>query len=308
VVSGSPVLHNTLIAGNFRGGTGTTRDDVYGSLDSSGDYNLIGDGTAMTGLSNGVNGHLVGSADAPIDPLLDALGDHGGPTPAMALLPGGPALDGASDQLGTTDQRGVVRSGGANIGAYQASASAFVLTAPDKVTAGMPFDVTVTAVDPFSQVAVGYTGTATFSTTDTDSGVVLPADYAFVLADGGMHSFTDTGRGEITLITPGEQMLTVMDTADTSITGSADLTVIAGPAPHGQGSPPNTAPARPAQGEDATHSQPSASDVVGLGRWFATFHDGDCVWLTAPRLNHQARGGTSLDLADLFGGEDLLVP
>src|SRR5262249_59448199 len=53
VGSSSPVLHNTLIAGNFRGATGTTRDDVSGALNPGGDYNLIGDGTGMTGLSHG---------------------------------------------------------------------------------------------------------------------------------------------------------------------------------------------------------------------------------------------------------------
>jgi hypothetical protein len=56
------VLHNTLIAGNFN--NGTSRDDVYGVLSPSGDYKLIGDGTGMTGLSDGVNGNLVGSAAA----------------------------------------------------------------------------------------------------------------------------------------------------------------------------------------------------------------------------------------------------
>jgi hypothetical protein len=89
----------------------------------------------------------------------------------------------------------------------------------------VPFDVTVTAVDPFGQVAVGYTGTVTFSTTDADPGVVLPADYAFTLDDGGVHTFTDTGLGETTLVTPGDQMLTVMDTADNTITGSTTITV-----------------------------------------------------------------------------------
>jgi hypothetical protein len=63
VYAGAPVLlHNMLIAGNFRGATGSTRDDVGGALDPSGDYNLIGDGTGMTGLQNGVNGNLVGSS------------------------------------------------------------------------------------------------------------------------------------------------------------------------------------------------------------------------------------------------------
>src|SRR5439155_24758082 len=94
-------------------------------------------------------------------------------------------------------------------------------------TAGMPFDATVTAVDSFGQLAVGYTGTVTFSTTDPDAGVVLPADYTFTLGNGGMHTF---GSGFI-LVTVGNQTFTVTDTADRSITGSAILTVAPSPAP-----------------------------------------------------------------------------
>src|SRR5262249_23705086 len=102
----------------------------------------------------------------------------GDPTQTMALLPGSPALNaGDPDQLGLADQRGVVRSGGVNIGAYQASASAFMLSAPETVTAGVPFDVSVTAVDPFGPPAYGYTGTVTFRTSDLDPGVVLPDAY-----------------------------------------------------------------------------------------------------------------------------------
>jgi hypothetical protein len=44
-----------------------------------------------------------------------------------------------------------------------------------------------------------------------------------------MHTFTDTGLGETTLITPGDQMLTVMDTADNTITGSATITLSSTP-------------------------------------------------------------------------------
>ena len=107
VYTGSPVLHNTLIAGNFNGATGTTRDDVLGALDSSGDYNLIGDGTGMTGLTDGGNGNQVGTADNPIDPLLGPLDDNGGPTLTHALLPGSPAIDaGDNTDAPDWDQRG----------------------------------------------------------------------------------------------------------------------------------------------------------------------------------------------------------
>jgi hypothetical protein len=224
VGSGSPVLHNTLIAGNFRGATGMIRSDVLGPLNANGDYNLIGDGTGMTGISNGVHGNLVGSADAPIDPLLGPLQDNGGPTWTRALLAGSPALNaGNPNQLGVPDQRGVVRAGNINIGAYQASDSAFVFTAPATVLAGVPFDVIVTAVDPFGQAALGYTGTVSFGSTDPDAGVVLPADYTFSAADQGTHAFS----GEFTLLTPGDQTLTA-DDRDGGFGANAVVTVDGG--------------------------------------------------------------------------------
>jgi hypothetical protein len=129
--------------------------------------------------------------------------------------------------LGVPGQRGVIRSGGVNIGAYQASANAFLLTAPDTVQSGVLFDVTVTAVDPFGQLAVGYTGTVTFSSSDGHPAVVLPSDYTFTLADAGMVVFP----GGVTLITDGDQAITATDTVDGTITGTAPVTVTSGNAP-----------------------------------------------------------------------------
>jgi hypothetical protein len=108
VYSGSPVvLHNALIADNFNVATGTTRDDVFGALNPTGDYNLIGDGSGMTGLTNGVNGNLVGGATTPIDPLLGPLQDNGGLTLTPALLAGSPAIDAGNNAYATDwDQRG----------------------------------------------------------------------------------------------------------------------------------------------------------------------------------------------------------
>ncbi len=217
ILGGETRTRNTILAGTASG-----YPDVAGSLTSQG-HNLIGNGTGGSGYDPS---DLVGSADNPIDPLLGPLQDNGGPTQTMALLPRSPALNaGDPTQLGVPDQRGVVRSGGVSIGAYQASATAFVLTAPAKVTAGVPFDLTVTAVDPFGQLAAGYTGTVTFSTSDPDPGVVLPADYAFTAADAGFHTFSDTGQGETTLVTRGDQSIAAADTADGSIMGSAAVKV-----------------------------------------------------------------------------------
>jgi hypothetical protein len=254
--SGTLNPFDTVLAGNMAG----TDPDLHGNLGSLG-HNLIGNtqggsGFDPTDLLN-------------VDPLLGPLQANGGPTQTMALLPGSPALNaGDPDQLGSTDQRGVVRSGGVNIGAYQASASAFVLSAPDRVQAGVPFDVTVTAVDPFGQLAVGYTGTVTFGTTDPGPRAVLPADYTFTPGDGGVHTFTDTGLGETTLVTPGEQSLTVTDTAAGTITGAATVTVGSAapgawqaPVSHsGPGTVPSTA---------LTGSARPGQEVLNADRFFA---------------------------------------
>jgi hypothetical protein len=81
-----PVLHNALIADNFNRSTGTNRDDVSGRLGGGSDYNLIGDGNNMSGITNGVNGNQVGTHSNPIDPRLGALGYDGGPTQTVPLL------------------------------------------------------------------------------------------------------------------------------------------------------------------------------------------------------------------------------
>jgi hypothetical protein len=250
------------------------RADVYGG----GLMNVFD----MTGLSNGVNGNQVGSASDPIDPRLGPLQDNGGPTQTMALLPSSPAIDvGDPAQLGTADQRGVSRTGGVNIGPYQASATAFILAAPGMVTSGVPFDMTVAAVDPFGQVAVGYTGTITFSTTDPDPRVVLPADYRFRPGDAGQVTF----RGGVTLITPGDQLVSVADTADDTITGSALVTVSPAPGPGAPG------PHQPPQagtwpGGAAPPSAPSPGQVLAVDAWFASLNQTDAGFVLVPPLRH----------------------
>jgi hypothetical protein len=208
------VMRNTILAGNHTEGDYTP--DLAGYLTSSG-YNLIGntDGGGGFGPTDLLN----------VDPQLGPLQNNGGPTQTMALLSGSPALNaGDPAQLGVADQRAVIRSGGVNIGAYQASATAFILSAPDTVDPGTPFDLTVAAVDPFGQPAYAYTGTVTFATTDPDPGVVLPADYTFTPDDQGTHTFS----GGVTLITSGDQTITATDTSDATITGSATVTVTGG--------------------------------------------------------------------------------
>jgi hypothetical protein len=113
---GTVTLHNTIVAGNFRGGSpSATRDDINGSMQPGSSYNLIGDGSGMSGINNISNNNQVGSAGSPIDPLLGALQNNGGPTFTHGLLYNSPAVDkgddavlGAPLQLGA-DQRGLPR-------------------------------------------------------------------------------------------------------------------------------------------------------------------------------------------------------
>ena len=65
---------------------------------------------------------------------------------------------------------------------------------------GTAFTVTVTAVDSSGNTVTGYTGKVHF--TSTDAAAVLPADYTFVAADNGVHTFN------VTLKTAGSQTIT----------------------------------------------------------------------------------------------------
>ena len=81
-------------------------------------------------------------------------------------------------------------------------------------TAGSAQTVTVTADDVYGNVATGHLGTVHFTSTDTNTGTVLPADYSFTAADAGAHTFTNG----VTLATAGSQTVTVTDTNDSALT------------------------------------------------------------------------------------------
>jgi hypothetical protein len=113
--SGTLLLHNCIVAGNFLDTAGGAASDIVATLDPSSSYNLIGTG-GSGGLSNGVNHNQVGVSN----PGLGLLAWNGGPTETCALLPNSPASGtGDPSLLLTTDQRGVLRALRVSIGAYQ---------------------------------------------------------------------------------------------------------------------------------------------------------------------------------------------
>ncbi|MEL7447880.1 MAG: choice-of-anchor Q domain-containing protein [Pseudomonadota bacterium] len=113
----------------------------------SGGNNLIGDGTNAD-WPIGVPGDQVGTAQAPIDPLLGPLQNNGGSTATHELLPGSPAIDAGSATCEATDQRGVARPDGpvCDIGAFE---QAFVPPPDtDGDTVPDPMDNCVNVINP----------------------------------------------------------------------------------------------------------------------------------------------------------------
>jgi hypothetical protein len=114
---GTANLEDTIVAANT--GSGSLASDIHGSVAGSSSYNLIGTG-GSGGLTNGSDNNIVLTSLAGLG--LAPLGEYGGPTKTMALLPGSAAI-GVGTAVGgaTTDQRGAPRptSGAVDIDAFQ---------------------------------------------------------------------------------------------------------------------------------------------------------------------------------------------
>jgi uncharacterized delta-60 repeat protein len=94
-------------------------------------------------------------------------------------------------------------------------AASLVLTAPDSATAGAGFSLTVTAYDAYGNVATGYTGTVTL--TSTDPAVPILGSYTFTGAEQGTVTFDGQA-----LVTAGPQSILV---SDGSLSAQANLTI-----------------------------------------------------------------------------------
>jgi len=114
-------------------------------------------------------------------------------------------------------------SGTSNTITVSAAAAAHYVVTDPTTTAGVPVPFTVAAEDKFNNTATGYTGTATFTSTDTGASTKLPAPSTLV---SGLGTFSAT------LTTAGTQKITATD-APNSVTGtSPPITVVAAAATH----------------------------------------------------------------------------
>ena len=137
--------------------------------------------------------------------------DHGSHAFAVTLKTAGSQTVTATDTLTSSI------TGSESAAVSPSSASSLNLAGLSGVTAGVGQTLTVTAKDPYSNTATGYTGTVRFASPDGQA--VLPADYTFGPADNGSHPFS------VTLKAAGSQTVTATDTLTSSITGSESATV-----------------------------------------------------------------------------------
>jgi hypothetical protein len=151
--------------------------------------------------------------------------DHGAHTFSATFMTAGTQSLTATDTV-----TGSLAASEIGIVVNAAAASHFSISAPASVTSGVAFSVTVTALDPYGNVAVwnpGTTGlhypyTGTVHVTSSDASATLLPDYTFLVADNGIHTFSNA----VTLRTKGTQTLTITDLTDGTIFGTIIVDVV----------------------------------------------------------------------------------
>jgi hypothetical protein len=188
VANGDVLLHNTLVAQNT---IGSTPSDVQGTLDSTSNYNLIGDGSG--GLTSGSKGNITGN------PLLATLGNYGGTTETLALLPGSPAIDaGSSNYGGSTDQRGENRVNAPDIGAFESQGFTISVTSGNNQSTAFdtafadPLVATVAAINSADGEPVAG-GKITFTAPATGASATFSVNPA-TIGSNGQASVTATAN------------------------------------------------------------------------------------------------------------------
>ena len=236
---GTMTIGNTIVAGN-NAPNGPDAYQVTGVFVSAGN-NLIGD---TNGSSGWASSDLTGTIAAPLNPLLAPLGEYGGPTQTMALLPGSPAIDAGDNALipasVTTDQRGSDRvvNGTVDIGAFESSGFTIAVTSGGGQTASgafpAPLVATVTANNPIEPVAGGQVG---FTAPQTGASAIIkgspatisPIGQASVTAQAnsipGSYTVSATaigvaGAASFSLRTEPASSITVTNTLDDGSVGS----------------------------------------------------------------------------------------
>src|ERR1019366_174105 len=247
-------LYNTIVAGNIKpASSGSSPTTVAGSVNPARANNVIGN--LVAGLTNGVNGNQLGVGNAG----LGVLGNNGGPTDTVPLLPGSIAIDAGGNSLipagVTTDQRGDPRVADStvDVGAYEVQpvASATTLKAsPGPYQTGVATTLTATVTAPAgSPSPVGTValyadngllgrntlpaGQATFSVTFVTSG---PHSFKAVFQGDGVHLSSPSSVLNLTVVQLYSPPVAQNDTASTTPDATVTVNVLA------NDSDPNSSP------------------------------------------------------------------
>ena len=138
--------------------------------------------------------------------------------PADATLVGGFGAFGVTlltvgaETITATDTVTASITGTSSVTAAPPAPASYAVTGLAATTAGLTQSFTLTVKDTIGQVATGYRGTVTFTSTDWQAG--LPASYTFTAADAGVHTFA------VTFKSSGLQSVTARDSVAAGFTGS----------------------------------------------------------------------------------------
>jgi len=238
---GSAILTNNTFTGNSADAYGSTLLNTWGTVMLRNNLFVKGatsvnacdsdfsDGGSTTDGGGNVRWGDTTCPGANANPLLGTLGDYGGDTPTMRLLPGSAAIDAASSNCPATDQRGIIRGSTCDSGAYESQGFTLTKTGGDNQSAvintAFANQLSVIASEiggsPLPGALVSYTApasgasltqTAFTATTDTQ-GIAS----ATVTANGLTGSYIVTA--EATGIGSANFSLTNVTLPDTTITG-----------------------------------------------------------------------------------------
>jgi uncharacterized repeat protein (TIGR01451 family) len=216
-VSAKSQLFDTIVAGD----TAPVNPDVNGQFSSLG-HNLIGNAAGSSGFT--APGDQVGTTAHPINPMLGAPGNHGGPTPTMVPQLGSPAIDaGDNSNAPPTDQRGLPRivDGDSNIDndgpVIDIGAVEF-----------QPTDVSITAKGSPGSVSPGgtITYTLTVSTGSGDNAVTKLALSDSVPAQTTFESFTAPAGWIVTVPAVGQTGTVTASFASLGPNATASFTLV----------------------------------------------------------------------------------